>query len=67
MAVKFTVPPPDPEPKHDVTDCTDRPDIIAACENPEYNGLRGGWRDGRFYVYTRDLKVMRGETVEFVY
>lgn len=72
---KFVTPKP-PEPKHDMTDCTDRPDlqeIIAACspvddseviEGRSMKALRGGWYGGRFMVYTLDLKAMRGEKVE---
>lgn len=74
---KFVTPKP-PEPKHDMTDCTGRPDlqeIMAACmpadnletrDERDIKAMRGGWYEGRFFVYARDLKQWRGAKVETI-
>lgn len=68
---KFVTPKP-PEPKHDMVDCTDRPDIIAACDTTGMSDREadkapiGGWYGGRFLVYARSLKQWRGEKVETI-
>ena len=58
----YQIPPPPPDPKHDMIDCTDKPDIIAACEQTEYTQAhdpRGGWYGGRFLVYADSLRQYR--------
>lgn len=63
--MKYQVPAAPAEPKPDMTDCTDRPEIIAACEAGAFGAPRGGWFGGRFLVYRNSLREWRGEAVEY--
>jgi hypothetical protein len=51
--------------KPGMVDCTNRPDIIEACERAGMGDPIGAWFEGRFLVYTHSLKQWRGEPVEF--
>jgi hypothetical protein len=70
-AMTYTVPPKKPDPKPDMVDCTDRPELIAACnlEGVPNDVARkapiGGWFGGRFLVYKHSLRQFRGLPVEF--
>lgn len=58
----YKVPPPPADPKAQMTDITDQPELIAQCEAHDYVRLvRDG---GKVYAYTTDLKKLRGEDVE---
>lgn len=68
----YQVPPAPVEPKHDLVDRTDRPDIIAACDTEDLpldvanKAPMGGWYGGRFLVYRRSLRQWKGEPVETI-
>lgn len=60
--MKYQVPAEKADPKSQMTDITDQPALIAECEAADYVRLvRDG---GKVYVYTTDLKKLRGEDVE---
>jgi hypothetical protein len=62
----YVIPPEPKDPKPEMIDCTDRPDIIAACEDKASTIKHpdGGWHGGRFLVYRRSLKNWTGVPVE---
>lgn len=63
-AMNYQIPPKKAPPKDAFVDCTDRPDIIAACEAGELDAPIGGWYQGRYLVYMHSLRQWRGEPVE---
>ncbi len=61
----YVIPPEPKDPKPEMIDCTDRPDIIEACKNPTtIKHPDGDWYGGRFLVYRRSLKNWTGVPVE---
>lgn len=61
--MKYQVPAAPADPKAQLTDITDKPELIADCEAADYARIV---RDpgGKVYVYTSDLRKLRGEDVE---
>lgn len=61
---KYIVPPSPADPKSQMTDCTNMPDVIAAGDDPESYVRTVRDPGGKVYVYTTDLRKFRGEDVE---
>lgn len=61
----FKVKEPERDPKSQMVDCTNMPDVIAAGDDPEsYVRIV---RDGdRVFVYATDLRKFRGEDLEII-
>lgn len=62
--MKYVVPAAPSDPKSNMTDCTDMPEVIAAGEDPESYVRIVRDPGGKVYVYTSDLRKLRGEDVE---
>lgn len=60
----FQVKPVPAEAKPQLTDCTDMPEVIAAGDDPESYVRIVRDPGGKVYVYTSDLRKLRGEDVE---